>query len=173
MLALVLADEDDFVSARAKVDQVIAQGREEMLAYYTRAAIAFRQGQMADAEADVDRALKLKADFAAAHVLKGRILEARGDGAAARSSYDKAVAGKKDSFDSRATRGIAKERLAALSPIEEAPKAAAEAPKRVKNVAVAKKDVAEAKIEPAVEHPLDCKVFLPATGTVVTAKCNE
>jgi tetratricopeptide (TPR) repeat protein len=173
MLALVLADEGDFLSARAKVDQSMAQGREEMLAYYTRAAIAFREGQMADAEADVDRALKMKPDFAAAQILKGRILEARGDVGAARASYDKALDGKTDFFDGRATRGIAKERLAALGPVAEVPKVTVEVPKRAKTVAQAKKDVAEAKIELPAERQLDCKVFLPATGTVVTAKCSE
>ncbi len=34
-----------------------------------------------------------------------------------------------------------------------------------------KADVAEVKLEKP--RPLDCKVFLPATGSVVTSKCSE
>jgi hypothetical protein len=34
-----------------------------------------------------------------------------------------------------------------------------------------KADVAEVKLDKP--RPLDCKVFLPATGSVVSAKCSE
>ena len=63
-----------------------------------------------------------------------------------------------NSFDGRTTRRIAKERTASVgSP--------------AKNKAEREDDVAEVSIKK--KGPLDCKVFLPATGSVVTAKCNE
>ena len=37
----------------------------------------------------------------------------------------------------------------------------------------AKRDDDVAEVSLPKKGPLDCKVFLPATGTVVTAKCNE
>ena len=91
-------------------------------------------------------------------MLKGRILEERGDNTAARSRFNKALSGAADSFDGRTTRRIAKGRTAAGgSPTED----------------TAKRDDDVAEVTLKKKGPLDCKVFLPATGTVVTAKCNE
>jgi len=89
-------------------------------------------------------------------MLKGRILEERGNKSAARARFDKALGAASDSFDGRTTRRVAKERLSALG-----------GPAKVNRDG----DVAEVVLEK--KGPLDCKVFLPATGSVVTAKCSE
>ncbi len=91
-------------------------------------------------------------------MLKGRILEERGDKSAARARFDKALATASDSFDGRTTRRVAKQRLAVLGT----------------SGSVSDKhndDVADVSFKK--RGPLDCKVFLPATGSVVTAKCNQ
>ncbi len=155
MRALILADQGDDAGAGVQISQAPSKGREEALISYTRAAVAFRAGRIAEADADVDRAIALRGDLAAARTLKGRILEARGEPAAARTSYAKALVAVQDSFDGFAARRLANERLAVLG--RPAP-------------AKGGRDVAEVKLE---TRPLDCKVFLPATGSVVTAKCSE
>jgi hypothetical protein len=117
------------------------------------------------AEKDIDRALDLRTDFAAAHMLKGRILEERGEASAARQRFQKALDGEMDSFDGRAARRLAKARLADDKADSSKPE------KSVLKKSVAKADVAEVNLDKP--RPLDCKVFLPATGSVVTAKCSE
>jgi len=156
MRALILADKGSYEAARAEINRVLAAGRGDASAHYARAAVALEEGRIDAAEDDADRALELDADFAAAHMLKGRILEERGNKSAARVRFDKALGAASDSFDGRTTRRVAKERLSALG-----------GPVKGKRDG----DVAEVVLER--KGPLDCKVFLPATGSVVTAKCNE
>ena len=158
MRALVLADKGSYAAAREQINRILAEGRGGASARYARAAVAFEEGRLEAAEEDADRALELDGDFAAAHMLKGRILEERGDNAAARARFNKALSGAADSFDGRTTRRIAKQRTA--SPGSPA-----------KNKTKRDEDVAEVSFQK--KGPLDCKVFLPATGSVVTAKCNE
>ncbi|MBZ0210013.1 MAG: tetratricopeptide repeat protein [Hyphomicrobium sp.] len=165
MRALILADQGSYESARAEINRVLAEGRDDAAAHYARAAVAFAEGRIDAAEEDADRALKLHADFAAAHMLKGRILEERGDKTAARKRFDRALAAATDSFDGRTTRRVANERLAVLGKLGNDGKPGKE-----------KRDnLAAVRAEPKAEQrrPLDCKVFLPATGSVVSAKCSE
>ncbi len=154
---LILADQGSYEAARGEINRVLAKGGDDAAAHYARASVAFTEGRTVAAESDVDRALELRAEFAAAHMLKGRILEERGDKAGARKRFERALAATTESFDARATRQVAKERVAPLrEPAKGKPKA------DVANVSLEKK--------PGL---LDCKVFLPATGSVVTAKCSE
>jgi tetratricopeptide (TPR) repeat protein len=156
MRALIFADKGSYNAARAEINRVQSAGRGGASAHYARAAVAFAEGRVDAAEDDADRALELDGDFAAAHMLKGRILEERGNTSAARTRFDKALGAASDSFDGRTTRRVAKERLSALGgPVKD---------KR-------DRDVAEVVLEK--KGPIDCKVFLPATGSVVTAKCSE
>ena len=157
MRALILADKGSYEAARTEINRVLSEGRGGASAHYARAAVAFEEGRIDAAEDDADRALELDGDFAAAHMLKGRILEERGNKSAARARFDKALGAASDSFDGRTTRRVAKERLSALG-------GAGQRGKR-------DGDVAEVVLEK--KGPLDCKVFLPATGSVVTAKCSE
>ena len=158
MRALILADQGSYEAARAEINRVLSGGRGGASAHYARAAVAFEEGRIDAAEDDVDHALDLDGNFAAAHMLKGRILEERGEKSAARTRFDKALATASDSFDGRTTRRVAKQRLAVLGTSGNA------SDKRNDDVA----DVSFKK-----RGPLDCKVFLPATGSVVTAKCNQ
>ncbi len=157
MRALILSEQGDYGQARAEIDKAVAQPSEAALVHYARASVDFAEGRVAEAETAVDRAISLRPELRSARVLKGRILEGRGARAEARTSYEKALAGGYDSFDSRAATKVAKDRLAALG-----------VPEAVKKRGPA---VAEAKLEPP--RKVDCKVFLPATGSVVTAKCGE
>jgi tetratricopeptide (TPR) repeat protein len=166
MRGLVLADKGSYAAAREEINGVLSEGRGGASALYARAAVAFEEGRLEAAEEDADRALELDGDFAAAHMLKGRILEERGDAAAARARFNKALNGAADSFDGRTTRRIAKQRTAVGAPAKD--KVAVKANDKAKPKR--DDDLAEVQLP---RKPLDCKVFLPATGTVVTAKCNE
>lgn len=172
MRALILADQGSYESARREINRVLAEGRDDAAAHYARAAVAFAEGRLDAAEEDVDRALKLRAEFGAAHMLKGRILEERGEKAAARKRFEKALDKVVDSFDGRTVRRVAGERLAALD--VKSTKAATNA-KRAGNTKPRGKNVAQVvpQKEKDKQRPLDCKVFLPATGSVVSAKCSE
>ena len=155
MRALLLADGGDYRGANDEVDSVSSAGGDDAAARYVRAAIAFAEGRGQDAAVLVDRALELRADFSAAQTLKGRILEARGEAAAARKHFEQALAAGGGSFDAPAARRTARERLDALGK---------DAGKRGAEVAAAPAGTA---------RQLDCKVFLPATGSVITATCSE
>ncbi len=159
MRALVLADKGSYeAGARADQPRPCRKGAAAPRHITRAAAVAFEEGRIEAAEEDADRALELDGDFAAAHMLKGRILEERGDNSAARARFDKALSGASESFDGRTTRRVAKERVAS---------GGGAAKDKTKN----DDDVAEVTIKK--KGPLDCKVFLPSTGSVVTAKCNE
>jgi len=153
MRALLLADGGDYHGASDEVESV--QGESDAAAQYVRAAIAFGEGRGQDAAVHVQRALELRSDFSAAHTLKGRILEARGEAAAARKHFEQALAAGGASFDAAASRRTARDRLDALG----------------KNAGMHGTEVAAAP--PGTARQLDCKVFLPATGSVITAKCSE
>ncbi len=158
MRALVLADKGNHEAARTEINRVLSEGRGGASAHYARGAVAFDEGRIDAADDDAERALELDGDFAAAHMLKGRILEERGDKAAARARFDKALGAALDSFDGRTTRRVAKQRLAILGG---------------SGRATDKHDDDVAEVSFKKKGPLDCKVFLPATGSVVTAKCSE
>jgi tetratricopeptide (TPR) repeat protein len=166
MRALILADQGSFESARSEINRVLSRGKETAAAHYARASVAFAEGRVEAAEKDTDKALDLRPGFAAAHTLKGRILAERGETKAARQSFEKALDGEVDSFDGRAARKLAKANLGDRGKIDgdETEKSARKKPE-------AKADVAEVNLEKP--RKLDCKVFLPATGSVVTAKCSE
>jgi tetratricopeptide (TPR) repeat protein len=151
MRAMIRAEQGAYDEARDDINRILSKGRDDAVAQYARAAVAFREGRMAAAEADVDSAIAKRGEFLSARVLKARIQDDRGERDAARAGYEKALNGPSDSFDGYHMRRFAKERLSKLG-------------KRGDNVA-------EAKVEN--RRPLDCKVFLPATGSVVTAKCSE
>jgi tetratricopeptide (TPR) repeat protein len=106
--------------------------------------------------ADLDRAFAAENDFAAAHMLKGRILEAQGDKAGARQRYRKALELTPDLFDGRHARAISRDRLKALG-------------------GAASPDVALVEPEPGRDsgRKVGCKRFLPTTGTIIEASCGE
>jgi len=161
MRALMRAEAGDYAQANADIDGVVAKGEEKADVEYARAAVAFYEGWTSDAESAVDRALALRAGFTSARALKARILEARGDVRGASEGYAQALDDPPDAFDSRMMRRTARERLASLG---NPPPVASEEVKP-------SPAVAEASVER--EQPLDCRVFLPATGSVVSAKCSE
>lgn len=178
MRALILADKGSYDAARAEINKVISGGRGDAAANYARAAIAFDEQRFDAAEADLDRALELRANFAAAHALMGRILEERGDKAAAKVRYDKALAAPADFFDGRTAHRVARERLAVVAAKSDAGKDAAD------KDFISKSDAIESDSDITVkdtddvalnrpERPIDCRVFLPASGVTVSAKCSE
>jgi len=149
--ALIKADKGDYGAARADVNKVIAEGSVTAAGYYARAAIAYQERRFDAATADLDRALARQADLAAAHMLWGRVLEARADTAAAKKHYRQALAAPSTNFDGLFAHKTARARLDALG-------AGASA-----NVA----------LNNGSTPSVGCKRFLPATGTIITADCDE
>jgi tetratricopeptide (TPR) repeat protein len=143
-----MADKGDFAEARSDINKVIASGKNAPAAYYARAAVAYEEGRYDAAADDVDRALAGRAEFPAAQALMGRIMEARGDTAAAKERYRKALDLPVADLEARAGRQMAETRLKALGD---------------------KADVALNQRRPEV----GCKRFLPATGTIINADCAD
>jgi tetratricopeptide (TPR) repeat protein len=152
--ALINADKGDYAAARAEINKVISAGHDRAAAYYARATVAYREQRLDAATADLDRTLALSESFPAAHTLMGRILETRGDTAGAKARYRKAAGLPPGSLDARSAQKTARERLQALGGT------------------VAGTDSADiALVQPSKE--VGCKRFLPATGTIISANCDD
>jgi tetratricopeptide (TPR) repeat protein len=149
--ALLSSDKGEYAAARAEINKVVSEGRDSAGAHYARAAVAFEERRLDAAEADLDKALNLRESFAAAHLLMGRILEARGDKAAAKARYRQAAAAEPaDHLEGRVAQRTARERLDALGGVSGA------------DVALNERS-----------SSLGCKRFLPATGTIISADCGK
>lgn len=148
--ALILSDQGRYRDARDEINKVIAGGRVDAAAYYVRAEVAFAENRLDAARADVDKALARLAKLVGAHTLKGRILEARGDRSGAMAAYRKALDLPVDGFEVRPARRLARAGLKALE--------GGDSPDVALNDSARK---------------VNCKRFLPATGTIITADCGE
>jgi hypothetical protein len=91
-------------------------------------------------------------------MLMGRILEARGDTAGAKARYRKAAGLAPGSFDARSARRTARERLQALGDT-------------VGDTVGGTDNADVALVQPAKD--VGCKRFLPATGTIISASCDD
>jgi len=152
--ALVLADRGDVAEARDEINDVITEGNGIPEAFYVRAEIAFAENRLDAARTDVDKAIKRAPKLVAAHALKGRILDARGDATGAREAYRKARELPVDGFEVRPARRLAAAGLSAT--------ATSSKPAKSSDVAL---NAGTGKVE--------CKRFLPATGTIITADCED
>ena len=119
--ALVLSDEGKIDAARLMINKVIAQGRDDSAGFYARASVAFKEGRLDAASDDLARVLKLGQDVDVAHILLGRVLEARGDTGSAIEHYRRALAEPDRSFEGRSPRKLARERLSVLQRGAEVP----------------------------------------------------
>jgi tetratricopeptide (TPR) repeat protein len=160
--ALLKADKGEYAAAREEVNQVIDEGEAKAAAYYVLAFIAFEQEDFDVATTDVDKALDLKDTLAPALVLKGRILEARGDKAAAKTRFQQALAEPVSFIEGRSAQRRARERLNALNGVDTA------------NAALDKPQVEKpAAVEDKPARAVGCKRFLPATGVTITIDCDK
>jgi tetratricopeptide (TPR) repeat protein len=167
--ALIQSAKGDASEARAAINKVISEGKNDASGYYARAAVAFDEQRLDAALADLDRAFAVEDDFAAAHMLKGRILEAQGDTAGARERYRKALELAPDQFDGRHARAMARDRLKALGDAD--PPVALVAPRPEPARTVERNIEREPERVPA--QKVGCKRFLPTTGTIIEARCGE
>ena len=111
MRALTRSDKGDHAAAKAEIDKLVAERSDDATAYYARAIVSFRQRQFDATTADIEKALQLKENFAAAHTLKGRVLEERGKVAEAKSSFQQALASPAELLDGKPAHAIARQRL--------------------------------------------------------------
>jgi tetratricopeptide (TPR) repeat protein len=114
MRAQILADAGHVDAARDIINKVIAQGSNDSAGFYARAAVAFKEGRLDAASDDLARVLELGQDVGAAHILLGRVREARGDTKGAGKHYRQALAEPDTALDWRPARRLARDRLAAL-----------------------------------------------------------
>lgn len=154
MRALLKSDKGDYDAARAEADKLIDDGDAKAAAYYVRASIAFDEHDLNSATTDVDKALDLKDTLAAALLLKGRILEARGEKAGAKSRYQQALAQPSSYLEGRTVQRKARDRISALNEID--------------GVATA-----DAALDTKPARNVGCKRFLPATGVTITIDCDK
>jgi tetratricopeptide (TPR) repeat protein len=162
--ALLKADKGDYAAARDEANKVLDDGEAKAAAYYVRAFVAFDQNDLDVATTDLDKALELKDSLAPALLLKGRILEARGDKATAKSRYQQALAEPSSFIEGRSSQRKARERLNALNGVDTA-NAALDKPQPEKREDA---DVADKPL-----RPVGCKRFLPATGVTITIDCDK
>jgi tetratricopeptide (TPR) repeat protein len=153
--ALVMSDKGDSAGAREEINKVISEGHGGYAAYYARAAVAFDETRLDAASDDLDKALKLRKSFAAADVLMGRVLEARGDKEGAKARYQQALDTPLNFLEVRTAQATARERLDALASPDVALNVHSEPP------------------VPKVSRKIDCKRFLPATGTIISYECSK
>ena len=151
MRALLKADKGDYGAAREEANKVIDDGDAKAGAYYVRASIAFDEHDLDSATTDVDKALEFKDSLAPALLLKGRILEARGDKAAAKLRYQQALAQPSSFLEGRTVQRKARDRINALNGV----------------------DTADATLDSKPARNVGCKRFLPATGGTITIDCDK
>jgi tetratricopeptide (TPR) repeat protein len=171
--ALIQSAKGEPAEARAAINKVIADGKSDASGYYARAVVAFDEQHLDVALADLDRAFAAEDDFAAAHMLKGRILEAQGDKAGARQRYRKALELAPDLFDGRHARAIARDRLKVLG--DAATPVALIEPRREPERKLERKAEREPERDSGGDsgRKVGCKRFLPTTGTIIEASCGE
>lgn len=160
MRALVLAELGELSPARTAAEKAVSQKPDDALPYYARAFVSFSEKKYDDAMRDVEKALSIKDKHIAAHTLKGRLHEERGEKAAAEASYRRALEGFPKAADAISAKEEARERLAVLTGEPVPAKVAASEP-------AAKSDPAPA---PASS---DCRRFIPSAGTTVAVECEK
>lgn len=165
--ALVLADKGAVTVARAEINKIISDGGANASSYYARGEVAFAEKRFDAAEDDVERALKLKSDFGAAHLLMGRILASRGDTDGAKAHYRKAIAAPVGFLQSRSVTREAQERLDGLERGNSG---------RSKSTPVASASDDGARSTVASKKQMgsgECRLYLPSTGLTVSTPCEQ
>lgn len=147
--ALILSDQGEHAKARAEIDAVVKRGPASAAALQTRAAIAYRDGRLGDAEADAKSAGTLKNGFAEAIFQLGQIAEARGDHASAAAYYRQVVALAPISIESFWARRDAQARLRATDPGARSGGAMMVGVSRT-----------------------DCRRFIPSAGLTIATQCQ-
>lgn len=160
--ALVLSDLGEQEPARREADNVLGEKPDDAGALYARAWIAFREDKLADAAADVDKALAALEKFPAAHALKGEIDERRGQISSAIASYRRALELSPRSLDGRAAHQKARTRLSAL-----------DGSSQPTSPEVATAASPSPPTDRKEEKSHDCRRFIPEARATVAVDCAE
>lgn len=147
--ALILSDRGEHANARTEIDAVFKRGPVTAAAHYTRAAIAFREGRLGDAETDAKSADKLKSGFAEAIFLLGQIAEVRGDQTGAAAYYRQVVTLAPNSVETFWARRDAQSRLKATE----------------------KGNRSGGAVTIEVSRT-DCRRFIPSAGLTIATQCQ-
>lgn len=150
MRALTRSDKGEHAEAKAEIDKLVAARSRDATTYYARAIVSFRQRQFDAATTDLDKALGIKKNFAAAHALKGRVLEERGKIAEAKSSFRQALASPAELLDGKPAHAIARQRLG-----------------------MAKRATSDEVALQSIPTQLGCRRFIPAVGMTLPFDCTK
>lgn len=162
--ALILADKGAISVARAEINKIIANGKANTSSYYARAEVAFADERFDAAEDDLKRVLKSAPEYGKAHLLIGRILEARGDTKGAKAHYRQALGAPVPVLETRSLVRMAQVRLDALNGESKTiASASGSKPKKMTEKVALKKEMGSG----------ECRLYLPATGLTVSAPCDK
>lgn len=150
MRALARSDKGEQAEAKAEIDKLIGASSRNAAAYYARAVVSFRQRQLDATGVDLDKALQIRKNFAAAHALRGRVFEERGKIARAETSFQQALASPADFFDGRPAHAIARQKLG-----------------KEKGAGVDKRVLQSDPVQ------LGCRRFVSAVGVTLPFDCTE
>lgn len=146
--AMVLSDQGKHEDALDAIDPVIEAHPEDADALHARAVILFRQKELDDADAELDEALRIRKSFEAAYLLRGQILEKRGQYKNARNQYQRALATSAKTVEQLYAQKTARARLRAL----------------------------DGRNGPTVltsTRGSDCRRFIPSANMTIAIKCKK
>ena len=155
--ALILADKGSYEAARAEINRVLSAGRGGASAHYARAAVAFEEGRVDAAENDADPRSNWTPTSPQRRCPKGAY-PGRAWQHVGRAHSLRQGAGRRLGFFRRPHHARRGEKSGCRRSADRS---------KISATATLPEVVLEKK------GPIDCKVFLPATGSVVTAKCSE
>lgn len=147
--ALILSDRGEHANARTEIDAIFKRGPVTAAALHARAAIAYRDGRLDEAESDAKSANTLKKGFAEAIFLLGQIAEVRGDQTNAAAYYRQVVALAPGSMESFWARQDARSRL--------------------KTLETGTRSTGAMVIEVS---RTDCRRFIPSAGLTIVTPCQ-
>lgn len=152
--ALVLAELGRSDAAQNQIEVLATRDTSKADIAYLRGVVALRDRNLSDALAHANTAIDLEAEFTAAYALKGQIMEARGDQAAAKSAYERTLALPPRLLDAKQAKLLAQERIATLT---------GTLPTRN----------AESQNEtPAASANLGCRRYIPGASLTIAIACE-
>jgi len=181
MRALILSDQGNHTEAMSAVAQVISAHPNDADALHARAVIQFRRQRFDEADADLEEAIKTRASFEAAYLLRGRISERRGKYEHAREHYERAVAFSARTVEQLYAQKAARERLWVLNGRANQPVVTSSIVSDCRrfvpsaNMTIAVKCADGRANQPVVTSSIvsSCRRFVPAANMTIAVECAK
>ncbi|WP_287958768.1 tetratricopeptide repeat protein [Filomicrobium sp.] len=151
---LILAELGRFDAAHRQVEDLASTKASKAEVSYVRGVLDLREGNLSNALAHSNTAIDLEPTFTAAYALKGEIMEARGDNAAAKIAYERALSAPPRLLDGKQAKLTAQERVASLTG-------------RLPSGTTAMQN------KPSVsDGPLGCRRYIPGASLTIAVACD-